>query len=565
MDFNLEDFSNNIEREKNPLELDDFKKDYINEIDVDSKAWKIMNPEEIINKGIEVQGRLEECGYYDVESQDRVLRSFASPELLGSFRESIFHRKMQSVNNSEGIAEISLKEVKDQCPIMYETVEMMESRYTNSETNDFMENLHYYCTENGDYILESSQPDSANTRMIVSDNVVYANTGEYLDPLSNRFNECINNGRGVADTTYFIDGRSVYEHDSDGRLVNESTVYKSDFKVKALGEGQEYQNAIKIAKDGIESDESTLSIPRNLGGSYETINQIPISSVIINDSGSEWSSNEKMVMDAVENGDTVLVEHTYDYEGESKRPSYITCSTKIEQVQRPASRFENSSFRDNLITQLDTAMNVEMIGDFQDNVELGGDNLEELDNGPIEEQREDLEMSHIEAPDDLTQVERSAEAIEQIEGSKFEVWKDLSTNGRIEVLQQIENEVSKIACRPSCEVTAQSLGKRYYGYFDPETYLITVNSDYLTSNYEDYGEIIDTIIHEGRHAYQSYNLYGEEVHPSKGDIHNWAINQFEIGYQDVETYGFKDYWMQPVEADARKFAEDIKDRVISAA
>lgn len=123
MDFNLEDFSNNIEREKNPLELDDFKKDYINEIDVDSKAWKIMNPEEIINKGIEVQGRLEECGYYDVESQDRVLRSFASPELLGSFRESIFHRKMQSVNNSEGIAEISLKEVKDQCPIMYETVE----------------------------------------------------------------------------------------------------------------------------------------------------------------------------------------------------------------------------------------------------------------------------------------------------------------------------------------------------------------------------------------------------------------------------------------------------------
>lgn len=30
MDFNLEDFSNNIEREKNPLELDDFKKDYIN-------------------------------------------------------------------------------------------------------------------------------------------------------------------------------------------------------------------------------------------------------------------------------------------------------------------------------------------------------------------------------------------------------------------------------------------------------------------------------------------------------------------------------------------------------
>ena len=29
------------------------------------------------------------------------------------------------------------------------------------------------------------------------------------------------------------------------------------------------------------------------------------------------------------------------------------------------------------------------------------------------------------------------------------------------------------------------------------------------------------------------------------------------GYQNAQLWGFKAYWMQPIEADARKFAEDV--------
>ena len=68
---------------------------------------------------------------------------------------------------------------------------------------------------------------------------------------------------------------------------------------------------------------------------------------------------------------------------------------------------------------------------------------------------------------------------------------------------------------------------------------------------------MDTIVHEGRHAYQDYNLHGREVHPRQGDLSKWKSNEFEYGYQDAMLCGFKAYDMQPMEADARAFAEDV--------
>jgi hypothetical protein len=104
------------------------------------------------------------------------------------------------------------------------------------------------------------------------------------------------------------------------------------------------------------------------------------------------------------------------------------------------------------------------------------------------------------------------------------------------------------------------LGENHLGYFSPDTKKITLNSRYLESDRESYYKSIETIIHEGRHGYQDYNMYSRQVHPSSGDITNWVWNQFECGYQSAEIYGFKRYWMQPVETDARKFAEDVTKR-----
>lgn len=172
--------------------------------------------------------------------------------------------------------------------------------------------------------------------------------------------------------------------------------------------------------------------------------------------------------------------------------------------------------------------------------------------------KETINLLYLEAPQDYIQIEKVSEVMTRIEGLDFSDWKELSLDKRVEVLQKVEHEISSIAHRPSCPIQTESLGKGYFGYYSPESKTITINSDYIQSNdISDYKEVLDTIIHEGRHAYQYYNLTEREVHPRLGDISNWKANEFEYGYQDAKTQGFAAYFLQPQEADARAFAEDV--------
>lgn len=165
---------------------------------------------------------------------------------------------------------------------------------------------------------------------------------------------------------------------------------------------------------------------------------------------------------------------------------------------------------------------------------------------------------YLEAPTDTVQIEQAAEAMEKIEGLSFDEWKELSFEERVAILQLVEGVIAEIAHRPSCVVNVKRMDEGNYGYFDPDKGDITLNSRYIKSDsFEDYKECVDTIVHEGRHAYQHYNLTQREVHPREGDLTNWKSNEFEYGYQAAQVYGFKAYWLQPQECDARAFAEDL--------
>lgn len=172
--------------------------------------------------------------------------------------------------------------------------------------------------------------------------------------------------------------------------------------------------------------------------------------------------------------------------------------------------------------------------------------------------KEGIEPIYLEAPQDYIQIERVSDTMTRMAGLEFSEWKELSFDKRVDLLQNIENEVALISHRPSCPIKTESLGKGYFGYYSPESKIITINSDYVQSNdISDYKEVLDTIIHEGRHAYQYYNLTEREVHPRQGDLSNWKTNEFEYGYQDARTQGFAAYYLQPQESDARAFAEDV--------
>ena len=61
------------------------------------------------------------------------------------------------------------------------------------------------------------------------------------------------------------------------------------------------------------------------------------------------------------------------------------------------------------------------------------------------------------------------------------------------------------------------------GGFNPTTKDITINSNMLGSNNPHVlREILDTIIHEGRHAYQDYNVNVCEIHPRHAEVVSWS-------------------------------------------
>lgn len=183
--------------------------------------------------------------------------------------------------------------------------------------------------------------------------------------------------------------------------------------------------------------------------------------------------------------------------------------------------------------------------------------------------KEGIDNKYLEAPNDMEQVSQISERMTEIEGTRFEDWQRLSPEERLEVLQKVENAAAEIEHRPTCVVKGQSLGQGHLGFYNPQDNTITINTDYLKGDYESYKESLSTVIHEGRHAYQHYNVNERQVHPSEGDCTNWRENLHDnkwglfpenYGYQTVEEVGFQRYWMQPVEADARAFATDVYNK-----
>lgn len=172
---------------------------------------------------------------------------------------------------------------------------------------------------------------------------------------------------------------------------------------------------------------------------------------------------------------------------------------------------------------------------------------------------------YLEAPADSLQIAEASEAMNEIEGLDYNVWKEISFDERVATLQTLESRMAGIAHRPECSLNIQNLGEGYYGYFNPETKDITVNSHYIRSdNFLDYQECLDTIIHEGRHAYQDYNVTTREVHPRGAEIENWRLNSdSDLGYLDAQTWGFELYEYQPMEADARAFADDVLNHYLN--
>lgn len=177
----------------------------------------------------------------------------------------------------------------------------------------------------------------------------------------------------------------------------------------------------------------------------------------------------------------------------------------------------------------------------------------------------------LECLNDAVVTENIAEYLSGIENLKYENWKNLSVEQRTALLNTIEQKIAKIEHRPPLPIKVEKMDPRTFGYQDNYNKLIALNSKYVMSDSKEaYNQVIETIIHEGRHAYQHYNVDKKCIHDSLSVVNTWRENFYNpkykyysgssvvvIGPTKVEDVGYRLYYYQPVEIDARNFASDV--------
>lgn len=194
---------------------------------------------------------------------------------------------------------------------------------------------------------------------------------------------------------------------------------------------------------------------------------------------------------------------------------------------------------------------------------------------PLEEYRrfEVFEwMKHPEVLNDADVTESIADALSQIEVLKYENWIHLSLEQRKSLLNLIEARIAEIQHRPPLSIQVEEMDSDTFGYQSPTTNSIGINSKYVLSDSKnDFTELLDTIIHEGRHAYQHYNVDKVCIHSSASVVNTWRENFYDpkhryysggellvIGPKGiVGDVGGRLYEYQPVEIDARDFAMEV--------
>ena len=153
------------------------------------------------------------------------------------------------------------------------------------------------------------------------------------------------------------------------------------------------------------------------------------------------------------------------------------------------------------------------------------------------------------------QVGEGIEALRQIEALRPEVYEGLSIREREAVLQEVENCLAECQGRPAVPVELEQMKPTYLGVFRPQTGAMYLNRD-LVADGSKLAEVVDTVAHEGRHAYQHFAITHPGFHPDANAVSAWSHN-FEH-YLEPRLNPMR-YREQPVEADAFAFGDAVRD------
>lgn len=146
-----------------------------------------------------------------------------------------------------------------------------------------------------------------------------------------------------------------------------------------------------------------------------------------------------------------------------------------------------------------------------------------------------------------------------------DTWKSYSIPEKITVMQRLADFETEMLGIPSITIAADLIGAYTLGSYSDETNEILVNTKYLDTS--PVVECIDTICHEVRHSLQfqivsSIDWDNPIFQTSYFDeLRSWFRNQ--ENYKSAWLYGFEEYENQPLEVDARNYAERETEKIMS--
>lgn len=208
----------------------------------------------------------------------------------------------------------------------------------------------------------------------------------------------------------------------------------------------------------------------------------------------------------------------------------------------------------------------------KESLEIGKENVEtKSDAFLLFEKFQRMRFEKQEVLHDSEMTEHIAEYLSGMESLKYENWQKLSLEERKNLLNTIERQIAAIEHRPPLPIMVESMKASVFGYQSSYYNKIALNSLYVASNkLDDYNDVIETIIHEGRHAYQHYNVDKKLIHESASVVNTWKENYYNPKYRYysgekfiipvkgvLQDVGYRLYYYQPVEIDARNFAADV--------
>jgi hypothetical protein len=135
-------------------------------------------------------------------------------------------------------------------------------------------------------------------------------------------------------------------------------------------------------------------------------------------------------------------------------------------------------------------------------------------------------------------------------------WEALGIDERINQLQTTERLLCAVDGRPCPDVDIYPGLPGDCGYYDEKTHRLLFGSWSLQR--DDAAEVLDTLLHEDRHAYQYWAVAHPGFHSDADECEHWRENFAAYVPFSIDPVLYMD---QPIEQDSRSYAQGILTRV----